>query len=224
MLTGLAVVALAAGRLRPGTDAFVQRVVLRSAVPTAGLSASVLLFTIGGIRRRALAAVAGLVAARALLLPALVLAGTDASSEANGFAGCGTFLEPTPISTAPGSAAECDAALDHQRMTVGVLAVPAAVTALLSLAHAAGGLRPGGRHRQTTGHRCSRPAVVVRDVLCASQQALSRGDGSRAIAVLQRLSRRCALRRARVPHTSSRRYRVVSCPQEVAALAERSGW
>ena len=141
LLTLIALAALRAGGLRAGTSAFYARFVLWTAVVCALLGAAALLLALGGVRQRVLAAAAGLVAALALLLPAVLVSQTDASSEANGFGGCGTFLAPTPISSVPGSAAECASALDRQRTKVVVLAVPATTVALLSLAHLAAGAR-----------------------------------------------------------------------------------
>lgn len=116
---------------------------------------------------------AGLAAALALLLPAVVTARMDAASEENGFAGCGTFLDPAPISTPIATpdtrvpdgelmreyAATCAAAVRQQRTTVTVLAAPAAVTAALSLLHAAGALTTDrrGMPRQRRGDHDGAP-------------------------------------------------------------------
>jgi hypothetical protein len=138
---GLTVTALAdlvTGGLGPHR---LDRPVLWSCTVGAVLAAGVLLFALGGVRRRSLATVAGLVAALALLLPAVLVSQFDPASEANGFAGCGTFLRPEVITSTPGAAQECAVALRRQRTTTAWLAVPSAIVVVVSLLHAAGGLQ-----------------------------------------------------------------------------------
>lgn len=139
-----------------GRGAFRQRLLLWTTTPAALLSAGVLLFSLGSLCTRVLGMLAGLGAALALLLPAVIVSQVDAASEENGFAGCGTFLDPTPIAGVPAgedrqieaeNAATCAAALHRQKRNVLLLAVPGTATAVLSLLRGSGVLRQARRGR-----------------------------------------------------------------------------
>ena len=128
------------GGFAPGDGSLRQRVVLWTVVPAALLAAGVLVARLGALRSRVAGVTAGVAASVVLLLPAVAVARIDAAGEQNGFAGCGTFLDPQ------GFTAACEAALGWQRTTVLVLVAVAAVPAVLSLLHAAGLLpATGGR-------------------------------------------------------------------------------
>jgi hypothetical protein len=101
-----------------------------------------LLVVQASLRSRIGRAITGAIAVAALLLMPAHAVSRDASGEGNGFAGCGTILDPaaigTPTSQSPAESragkrewsAQCEQALSRQRRLVVLLALPGAAAAV----------------------------------------------------------------------------------------------